>query len=612
MKKKSILIKAAEYISSLDLKNITNVQSYKEIECINKVRNFQVNFPVGFVLHTFSYINNDEFIGFKKTLITYLKEEVKDYSFNYFTKKFNQTNTEFLLPDDLDDTSLLLSSLTRNNVPIDPKFFIKIINLETSEGGPYISWYISKKPKYAKWMDIDPVINAHLLYLCSLNNIKLKSTEEYIIKCFKENKLNSPYYSGELFFMFYLAKYLASSNNAEIRKLLVKKVKKLIFKKLNKIDKILYGLTINYLGEKLSSDKFKEITSFQERDGSVSEFAICTDYPYDGAQTYTSNKAVITALWLELIIKQKDISKVKPHTLSKGKVNSIYKIISKRTKKLINTELDKTIFKSFILDKYPLDAEYKVINLPISIALDLKPLLKEEDINLLSVFCTAGYFGWIAYTILDDYLDNKTWSPVGPIINLLNRLQYKYLDNLFNNRKISKEILNGFLVTDEYYYNEAIQTLRNIKSYTYIEKRMQAFLTIMKFLPLLLEKREHKRIGNLLYKLLRNIQIIDQLNDDAHDWEEDIGKNIITYVTSKLINQDKKKKEIKDYTLLFWNIVMPQVIESCKKVYLESKKLLKTTNFKNIALILDKSFNPMLEANEEISNVQKIVETYSK
>src|SRR5690606_25105474 len=228
---KKTLSKALEsglrFLENIDTADIQRVGCFTEVEAINKVREFKVNFPAGFVLHLFSFFDDSylspKLLNLKKDLIKFLAVESDHGSVNYFTKEFIPVS-EFKLPDDLDDTALVLSALFKHNVPIHENAILKIIPLESKPGGPYITWYVDKsKLDKDDWrVDIDPVVNAHLMYLMALLKIDLENTRTFLRKSLKEKKISSPYYPSGFFFYFYLSKYISVKNDRVLKREILK------------------------------------------------------------------------------------------------------------------------------------------------------------------------------------------------------------------------------------------------------------------------------------------------------------------------------------------------------------------------------------------------------
>lgn len=619
---KKTLSKALEsglrYFENIDMPDIQKVGCFTEIEALNQVREFEVNFPAAFVLHLLSFFDDSylsaKLVKLKNDLIEFLSSEIDLGSVNYFTKEFIPVS-EFKLPDDLDDTALVLSALFKHNVPIHENAILKIIPLESKPGGPYITWYVDKsKLDKDDWrVDIDPVVNAHLMYLMALLKIDLENTRTFLRKSLKEKKISSPYYPSGFFFYFYLSKYISVKNDRVLKREILKNLELINFKDLNKLEKVLYGLTLNYLGRKLKHEELKEILSFQEEDGSVKQFGFCYDYTWQGKKTFTTNTSATTAVWLELVVLELlKLTGVKKIT----KEDNMVKLFIDKCRKQIEAELLSNSFAKKTLKIFPVEKATKPILIPLFIAQDLL-IDFEKDLDKLVNLSVAAYFGWVAYTIFDNTIDTNESIEDLPLVNFLMMLQHVYSFKIVSgNRKLEHLIKQAHLETDENYHWEITEAKIQKKlpkdfDYSYIEKRMKVFLAFLSQMPIIFNLTDSSKVIDSIYSILASIMIIDQMNDDLEDWKIDLEQNILTFVTYNVL---KKAKASKDYDTVYWNIVVPQILKICKNVYFDSLKVLGESEIKlnNLKNMLERSYAKTLKAEVEYKKIQNLMKHYVK
>ncbi len=469
-----------------------------------------------------------------------------------------------------------------------------MIKIERKPGGPYKTWYVSTEKKYSSWHDVDPIVNANLLYLSTLYGIKLTSLERYIYKCLENNKYSSQYYPYSLIFVFLLSRSAQKNNN--LSKKLHKVLDQIKFESLKPIEKIFFLLSSAYLGRDLKDKHLQEVLDLQNSDGSFPPFPFCYDFARtDGASTYAGSSIITSALILELllVLSSKNNSTEKDKEANQAgfekRVQKYFKEYKKASKK------ESSIDESFD----------KILQIPIATALSIKKKLNVKEEQTLFNLSLGLFFSWSGYTLFDHILDGQLSSLASAKAQKLVELGWKYLEKLFYFKNFKNEIIEAFLDCDEVYEWEATKPSK-IGSFDYIEKRMQPFLVALKFVPLFLGM--NKKIAEKIYKIYKTKMIIDQINDDSHDWEVDLKEGRNTYVLSLLMKYSKKRK---GRSRIFWEKVMPKMIGICEKEYREAKSTIKRLKpFESyFDEVIDKCFDPIRKAKEEKLKVEKLLQS---
>ena len=547
----------------------------------------------------------------KKWIQTKLKflqrQGEEDFSFNYWIRS-SKLNKSYPLPDDIDDTAFALGALYKHGIEIDERYFLKAVSLESKPGGPYRTWYTNIKKK--EWRDVDPAVNASFLYFASLYGISLKGGEKFIKDSFQKSKIKSVYYPSEITFLFYCSKYVKESEDEKVRELLVKRLKKNKFEKLDHMERLQYLLSQSYLGIKTNKNHLALVIKLQKKDGSLPALPFSYDYMSKGKQTFSGSSVMSTALYLELLLLVTNEKK-------ESKITNLPKdvpIAIGRQKKVIKRELSKLgLLKK--PEKFLGGGTHKALSTPSSLALSLKKKLSSSEWELVDYLSIATFFAWEGYTILDDVLDGQESKEniysATSLINLAWKYYYKVI-GLFPG--FESEILLAFNTTDrtyewEYHYTKfdrenLSKIVKYNWNYDYIEKRMQPFLIAMKYVPLFLGNR--KITSERVYQVFKAKMIIDQLNDDAHDWEEDKKLGIMTYVLWLIY---KRSKDSKRHKMIFWRKAIFDVIRICKKEYVEAKRVIKLMNLENdlFSKMLDKSYSPIVSLQEEIKKTKRLL-----
>src|SRR5476651_957181 len=126
-----------------------------------------------------------------------LTQRTNHWSYNYWLRNSSEANS-MPYPDDLDDTFCALAALHQYNPKIiNGEAMAKIVQLlthnEMTEGGPYITWLVTKKAD-KKWKDIDIAVNSNIAYFLDINEVHLPRLTAFIEKKVEDEELTSTYY----------------------------------------------------------------------------------------------------------------------------------------------------------------------------------------------------------------------------------------------------------------------------------------------------------------------------------------------------------------------------------------------------------------------------------
>lgn len=612
-----------EHILKLSIEDIITTQSFDTLELNNCIREFHVLFPVAFLLHACA-INRDLDESIKvlsHKLVNFLKNETKEFSYNYFTRDFLASHSEFKVPDDLDDTALVLSALLRNNTEIDQEFILKMISLESSPGGPYKTWYVDSNAE-ERWKDIDSYVNANVVYALSLLDIRLPNTETYLKKVLQDNTYKSPYYRFKSTFLYYIARLAYQTKDKAFTKLITTNLKKSSINTLSSQEQIFYLLAKSYCGVTLSSQELQIITlQSKEIINNTLLIPFCIDFAYKSKPTYTTNKAYSLALLFELL-QVLDLNPQKK-VVKNTQANRIEKNWEDSVKNTIKDELLQSKLGNIVLETYPIDNNYKSITIPINISLDISRSIGVKQQRLINNVIFAAFYGWLTYTTFDDILDTKQLNESYTTLLYLDRLQNKYLNKLSDLLPEFKLVFERTWNTIDEIYNWEFTSLRfsdainnttpEKMTYSYIQKRMSGFSLLISVIPMLLSIKHSKELAQKIEKIINYVVIIDQLNDDAHDYYEDLENGIITYVNADVLNNinflKSSKSEIEIY---FWQNTMKKVITDCKTLKDKAIQVCETlpTELPFLTYLIEKSFKPIGDAELELKKTEKLIDYF--
>ncbi len=464
LKMREALLQKVKRASYLDICKVDqkNSKSSKEIFVL---------FPVAMVLHALD--EGQVKLLAKEELVTKLLEEGSERkAFNYFSK-LKPIPKDQLVPDDVDDTAIVLSSLKTHILNVDPTYVLNLINLEAKPGGPYRTWYISDD----QWKDIDPVVNAHLFYMFNKFDIEMPTLRSYLRKCVEDKNTISPYYKGEFFFYWNLTRAAYISNDKDLIDTCKSFINGKDFNRLEITDKFLFLIIQRYLDKKIEIDQLNWLLRELRNDESI---AICKDF--NNSLTYSYYAKV--AWGIEILREEKDIAE--------------------SIQELDRVEIiDQIVSSSFEIHDRQLHSRYiKLLKL-------IYKFVKAYDDEIDTVGQSKQRFSYINKAI-EDFNHNSKFEIIFDPNEILNHYQYEK-DNL-NSKRVYEKLGTA-----------------------YIDKRN--FLLIDQFTKYLeFNSSLSKTMRGHFTKYLLNICKLDQLNDDCHDLELDIDQGITTFVNYRIIN----------------------------------------------------------------------------
>lgn len=215
--------------------------------------------------------------------------------------------------------------------------------------------------------------------------------------------------------------------------------------------------------------------------------------------------------------------------------------------------------------------EISDISVFVNVSLSINTLLSKTAVETLR---TANFFIWIAYTLYDDFIDEEATPPLLPTANYAHRTAYRQF--LQTQQRITK---NDEFVT------QAFDTMdwANAWELAHCRYPVKDGAIMIGAIPsfgagLFLAQRA---IGHILgprlvlegsnatetqkefvMKGLRHYLIARQLNDDLHDWVDDLSKGHITFIVAHLL----KKASIEPGTHS-----VSEIIKTLKKLFWQSE-----------------------------------------
>ncbi|MCL5411659.1 MAG: hypothetical protein M1150_02875 [Patescibacteria group bacterium] len=581
----------------------------------------------------------------KRKAASFLLTQKNEYwSFNYWTRNSLEAK-EKAYPDDLDCTFCSLSALAQYWPDlVDGEVIARIVslltNLEKDVGGPYKTWVVPKD--FDKiWRDVDLVVNANIAYFLSLKKINLPNLNSFLNSNIEKENFSSPYYFGPLPTIYFISR-LYKEARVELKNENKEILKKFLFEKISEDEikrnslscalKISSLLNLGVNGNKLRKEVNFLLSNSVEDHWSPYPFVL--ESVKKEIIQYAGSSPLTTAFCLEALNKYLMRPSIKETTALKNfkaKENAIReKIIKEVNDNLSKLSLDLKVEAVKNLNMIlSADKDGQVALTPFYFWVALGENGKKIDDDLLIKLGEANLYGWIAYTIYDNFLDGEGDPKSLPTANVCLR----ELTNIFNNL-LPDQNFNTFA-------HQIINEMENANTWEVSHCRLSIekdFLDMKKAkLPdwANYEKLAERSLGHslgpvvILSKLgchatdseVKNLLsffthylIAKQLNDDAHDWEKDLKNGHSSPIVTLLLRKSGLKSQIKISKLtpklqeIFWYETIDQICEDVFKNINLAKSALSKVSLVTKPLILESILStPQQSAQKALTERQEIL-----
>ncbi len=448
--------------------------------------------------------------------VKYLLTQKSTYwSFNYWKRGSQKSKTD-PYPDDLDDTFCALTAIYLNKPDLlDGKALAEITTsltaTETQEGGPYNTW-LSKGPK---WKDVDVAVNSNIGYFLRLLGISLPNLEKFI----QNSKPTSPFYYSK-----YPVLYFASK---------------------------VTPVSLPQSGPKNTLETALLLSSFLNLDKSPSRKLISfllknpwDNYPFVVEKItkedtcYLGSKELTTAFCLEALTRYQNSKKA---TSKSNDLLTIHNLVCENTKKLLGK-----------LPPPPKNLGEKVTTLPYTFKKALGKNAQGISKDIIIQLGAANLLGWAAYTIYDNIWDEGKDTQLLPLANIY-RTELTNIFLRFLPADFFKKIMHKM--------DKANLGASDFKDLTIIAEKSLGHALGPLAILFMLEFDENSMEIKKTIQFFKHFLTAKQLNDDAHDWEQDLEKGFVTPVTALL----PKKGSLLDLRQHFWENTIFEISTQIEK-----------------------------------------------
>lgn len=536
----------------------------------------------------------------EKALSFLLDQKSTAETWNYWSRE-SSAMQKMPYPDDADDTFCALIALyvyqpERITGQVLAKVVCALTALEEKVGGPYRTWFVNGKEK--EWRDVDVVVNSNIARFLAFFDVDLEGLEEFLTDSVKTRKLTSPYYSSTIVIGFFLASGFIV-RHPELKLVFVRWLRQKWHQEKHKhpVPLALYIRTLVLLDAWASHD---EVWLKKLDKCSLSEikqpFGFCFDPTREGQKYVASSPA------LNLVLVAAALSDVDAFSQKRQKIEQNLLFRSEKELKEFAANLQVSLFRRLkplppllrSLAKSQLevllaqDTDYQIQLLSFFFAISLKPRQHQKiSSQLIHQLAEANVLGWVAYSIYDDFWDGEGQVPQLSVANFCLR----EMSQIFTTVSIR---VTGF--TSIYQQIMADLDAANIwevehcrvivkgsrlqfptkwpnfgQLHTLAEKSFGHLLGPLAILSSLGYTSTSKPFQQFLL-FGRSLLIARQLNDDAHDWEDDLTTGRVTPVIALLLKKYVKKygvvveiklgkRSMMQFRTLMWKEVMQEVAD---------------------------------------------------
>jgi len=544
---------------------------------------FEALFPSVLVLDCLNSLSYKKGKKLKTALAQRILSQKSDHwSFNYWFKDSKRFKTE-PYPDDLDDTFCALAALHRFNKKIikgnDIAVIVNLLLLcEQQEGGPYRTWLVPQDNFL--WSDCDVAVNSNVAYFLSLQEVELDSITEIAESALITLNLKSPYYVGRLPLLYFLSRWYKGKVKKKLKTLLASHLKP-------EASTLELGLSISSLvrlgsARKVAASDISRLLALQKANGSWPTALFYCQSKQKGKQRMDKigSPCLTTAFVLEALSLW--LESTQTENISQKKEYSAYirqvKVRATRELAALPDPLRESAQRA-LGDILNHELAEVIILTPVSVFKALKKEYAQKiSKEVVILACLANLYGWCAYTLLDDILDLEGEIALLPTVLAFYRKMELTFARLLHSQNLSYLRL----------YQKTMDRLDNANLWELRHCRFTKKINVKK-LPKYRQYKQlaEKSLGHALSGLVLlahsdigtnskdtkhlcsffcHYLIARQMNDDAHDWEEDLKAGRINSANSvllKLFSENKKvvkitTRNLKSLELIFWQNVIPQ------------------------------------------------------
>lgn len=477
-----------------------------------------------------------------------LAQRSSDWAWNYWERGSTHARQN-PYPDDLDDTFLALLYLwNQDKTLLTPEVMARVANLlfvtEVAPGGPYVTWVADETADPA-WRDVDPIVNGNIASFLVSQGVDLPRVEELVETALNTDMLVSPYYPDVLPGVYLTARWYRGEYAARLREMiLARRTAQTQWGSAHETALAISALLrLGHPAEDLDA-AVVYLDSQQKANGSWPAGAM---YIVDVAY---GSPVLTTALCLEAKALHRK-ARHREESVSKGAPDPAYDGVIKGVRAVIDglSRPDLRGSASAILERIiAQDTDHQIVLIPRLIQQAIGAHVLEEVLHGLSM---TSVWGWMAYTALDDFLDGEGDPKLLPAAVFAHRCMVTNAvavlprDTAFQLEVT--DILNRLDGANSWeaahcrgVFHEGVFTIKEIPDYGDLwqlaDRSLGYVIPVVGVLYAAGYGPESTQM-TAMRQFFRHYLIARQLNDDAHDWQDDLQRGHVNAVAAMVLQK---------------------------------------------------------------------------
>ncbi len=582
-----------------------------------------------------------ELASLKQELAEALRAQIhlQQGSINYLAR--SEINSSSPYPDDLDSSTCVWAALgTFDPLGVDGSLLAKLTLcltlLEQQPGGPYRTWIVPPDGA-AIWKDTDIAVNANVRHFLHVFEVQLQPLQEYLSEQILKGVYTSPYYPSPFQIWYFLSRSHQGSAEKLIQDILACRQEHGSWDTIpHTVLAVSALLRLGVSAEHLK-DALQGIIEHIIQHQGVQASGFCLDAEVEGQSRFAGCEALEAALCLEaLCLAEQGKAKDKPMDASEPFLLQIENHLEHRQEMLMpDIRLQFSALQRRVLAP---GRGRSIPLLPMVFHQALQTQYQIASMDTLIALGLANTYGWMAYTAYDDLMDGDSDARFLPLANLCLR----EVTSIFEGVSQSSPELRTL-------FHRTMDAMEGINAWEFKSCRLQTLpggfalpdpLPDFGELSALADRSFGHALGPCailhlngfdenstemveLKSFFRHYLIARQLDDDAHDWEQDLRRGHLNAVACRALKawfeQTEKKTELllsemADLQLLFWQKILPESAEfilfHVQKAELALSQLSLFTDDSVLRALLDPMRASAQKALHEQSQTVQFLDTY--
>lgn len=481
-------------------------------------------------------VKDDQIKGIQKQAAAFLlAQKSTDWSFNYWQRDSDQSRTQ-PYPDDLDDTFCTLAALWLHDpVVVDGGALAAVAHLlfatEKRPGGPYRTWLLQTKTG-ERWGDIDLAVNANIGYFLSLQDVQVPGIVKLVEQAIRQNKYTSPYYPHPAMALYFIARWYRGKLTTQLTAATMTQLASTDSEPLLNTALLMSSLVRLGANSADLSATAERLLQAQQPDGSWPAAAFCLDPAQNGTPYYAGSSALTTALCLEALSLYTQVAIAVKTASATNTYQQLVDTANQQIATIAQPDLRRST-KEAVRRVLHGGNQQQIILLAQTAA---KAAAIQAPADTLQQLSLANLWGWAAYTVCDDFLDNEGRPQLLPgAVFCLRRLHHTLSVTMPKNTAFHQELQTILDRTDAANAWELAHCRGQLKEGRFSIKQLPRYGNYWQLADRSLG-HTIAALGALyaggiasdapqlqaLRSFFHHYLIARQLNDDAHDWEEDL------------------------------------------------------------------------------------------